>query len=241
MIKEISSTRTRTPRQVATLRAKNRVAPRLVHGMRMNADEFLRIYETMPEDKKAELIDGVVYMFLKLLSSEWHGEPDGLLQYWMASYAFQTPGIVTTPNSTVRLGIKSVPQPDGILRLKPEYGGKTRLDEKGCIVGPVEFAAQIAASSAALDLGKRLQAYCNEGVQEYLVWCTKSETVHWFHLLNGQYVPFVPDQDGVIRSRVFPGLWLDADALLKGDSKQLLTVLKRGMKSAEYKRFVKRK
>jgi Uma2 family endonuclease len=232
-------TRTRTRSHVAPLRKKGRIPP-LVHGEKMDADEFLRRYEVMDEDEKAELINGVVYMFNEFVSTQWHAAPDGLLQTWMGYYAVETPGVQNCPNATIQLGPKNVPQPDGVLVLAPELGGKASIDGRGFLVGPIELAVEIAASSAHFDLGEKRDAYRKSGVQEYLIWCTKKETIDWWHLQIGEYVRFEPDEQGIIRSLVFPGLWLDTKALLNRDGKKVMATLKKGLKSAEHKRFTKR-
>jgi len=48
----------------------------------------------------------------------------------------------------------------------------------------------------------------------------------------------LPEEDGVIRSQVFPGLWLDVVAML--DMPQVLSVLQSGINSAEHQAFVQR-
>jgi len=62
--------------------------------------------------------------------------------------------------------------------------------------------------------------------------------VDWFALEGTQYVP-VPAEDGVVRSRVFPGFWLDPSALIRGDMVTAAAVLQRGIASAEHVEFVK--
>ena len=239
MDETLTQTRSRTRSHAAPLRAKVST-PALIHGDTMNADEFLRRYEVVDEDTKAELLDGVVYMFNEFLSTQWHAAPDGLLQTWMGYYAIETPGVQTCPNATIYFGPKDVLQPDGILRLAPEMGGRSVIDKKGMLEGPIEFVAEIGASSAAFDVGEKREAYLKSGVSEYLAWDTKKSAIHWWHNDHGDYVPFDPDANGIIRSRAFPGLWLDTGALLKRDGKALMAALKKGLRSAEHKRFVRR-
>ncbi|MGV3724331.1 MAG: Uma2 family endonuclease, partial [Actinomycetota bacterium] len=49
-----------------------------------------------------------------------------------------------------------------------------------------------------------------------------------------------PDPDGVFRSKVFPGLWLAPQALLRGDSAAVRAVVERGVASPEHAEFVRR-
>ena len=88
---------------------------------------------------------------------------------------------------------------------------------------------EIAASSAAIDLGAKKQAYRRNGVAEYLVWQVFEQKIDWYHLTEGDYQPLPVDDEGVIRSQRFPGLWLVAAAILSGDMAQVLTGLQTGL------------
>ncbi len=134
-------------------------------GDSLGAAEFLRRYEAMPEVKKAELIEGTVYMPSPVRLA--HSAPDSLIQGWLVTYAAQTPGTQAAGNSTVRLDPENVPQPDALLRILPECGGRTRLDEAGYLFGPPELIVEVAASSVAIDLHDKLRAYRRAGVREY--------------------------------------------------------------------------
>jgi hypothetical protein len=46
------------------------------------------------------------------------------------------------------------------------------------------------------------------------------------------------DGDGIVRSLVFPGLWLDKDALLAGDLAQVLAILQQGIATSEHQTFI---
>jgi hypothetical protein len=61
----------------------------------------------------------------------------------------------------------------------------------------------------------------------------------WFRLTEGEYIPIEPDENGVLRSLVFPGLWLDYSKLLSGDFSGVLAVLQAGLNSPEHAQFVK--
>jgi Uma2 family endonuclease len=156
----------------------------LENGERLTAPEFLRRYEAMPEVKKAELIEGIVYM-PSPVRFDAHAVPNTLIQTWLRTYSAKTPGTQVGGNGTVRLDIKNVPQPDVVLRITEEYGGRSRLDEKGYLVGPPELVVEIAASSTSIDLHDKLRAYRCNGVKEYLVWRTLDDAVDWFVLADG--------------------------------------------------------
>src|SRR5437762_2246085 len=210
--------------------------PLLQNGDHLSASEFLRRYEAMPEVKKAELIDGVVYM-ASPVRVEQHGEPDGLIQGWLRNYAVATPGVKHAINSTTRLGPDDVPQPDGLLRIAPECGGQARLDPKGYLQGAPELVVEIAASSASLDVREKLASYRRAGVREYVVWRTEDDAVDWWVLEEDEYRPLPASSDGVLRSRVFPGLWLDLQALLAGNGPKIMAKLQEGLDSPEHAAF----
>jgi hypothetical protein len=65
-----------------------------------------------------------------------------------------------------------------------------------------------------------------------------SAMIDWFHLQEGMYVPLPMDENGVIRSQTFPGLWLAVNDLLAGNKVQVLAVLQAGLASPEHAAFV---
>ena len=211
--------------------------PPLENGAHLTAAEFLRRHQAMPEVKKAELVNGVVYMASPVRIDQ-HGEPDGLVQTWLGNYCIATPGVKHAINSTTRLNPDDVPQPDGLLRILPECGGQSRLDAKGYLQGAPELAVEVAASSASLDAREKLASYRRAGVREYLLWRTEDEAVDWFALEDDEYRPLPAAADGTLCSRVFPGLWLDPQALLTGDHAKLMAKLQEGLQSAEHAAFI---
>ena len=208
----------------------NRYPSLLENGAHLSASEFLRRYEAMPEVQKAELINGIVYMASPVRVDQ-HGEPDSLLQTWLGTYAIATPGVKSATNSTTRLGSDDVPQPDGLLRILAEFGGQSRLDPKGYLLGAPELVAEVAASTTSLDAREKLISYRRAGAREYLLWRTEDEVVDWWLLQEDEYRPLLPDSDGVVRSHVFPGLWLDVSALLSADGARLMAKLEDGLRS----------
>lgn len=210
----------------------NRDVPQLRAGDRLSRDEFERRYEAMPEVKKAELIEGVVYM-PSPVSNDSHGAPHAKLIGWLVAYEAYTPGVEAADNSTLRLDWDNEPQPDAFLRILPQHGGQTR-DEDGYVAGGPELAGEIAASSASYDLHDKKEAYRRNGVREYVVWRVEDKAIDWFTLRGGYYEQLEPHEDGIFRSEIFPGLWLDGAALLARNMKQVLEVLHQGLQSAEH-------
>jgi Uma2 family endonuclease len=208
----------------------------LESGDSLGAVEFLRRYEAMPGVKKAELIEGTVYMPSPVRLA--HGASDSLIQGWLGSYAARTPGTQAAANVTVRLDPENVPQPDALLRILPECGGQTRLDAAGYLSGPPELIVEVAASSVAIDLHDKLRAYRRAGVREYLVWRTLDRQLDWFVLDQDEYRSNAPASQGVLRSPHFPGLALAVDALLENDSAKVLDVLQIEMQTPAHAAFV---
>ncbi|MBN3899234.1 MAG: Uma2 family endonuclease [Nostoc sp. NOS(2021)] len=213
------------------------IVPPLENGDRLTRFEFERRYSAMPKLKKAELIEGTVYM-ASPLRFEPHAEPHGDLMGWLWTYKIATPGVRLGDNPTVRLDLDNEPQPDAVLLIDAQAGGRSHLSEDGYVEGAPELVAEIAASSATVDLGDKKRAYRRNGIQEYLVWQVFEQRIDWFHLESGEYINLYPDAAGVIQSQVFPGLWLDQSALLAGDMQQVLAGLQTGLNSIEHQAFV---
>lgn len=220
-------------------KAAPRRLPPLEAGDRLTSAEFLRRYEAMPDVKKAELIEGIVYM-PSPVSATRHGDPHALVVTWLGVYQSETPGVIASDNATCVLDADNTPQPDAHLRIDPDKGGAARLGDHGYLAGPPELAVEIAASSASYDLHGKLNAYRRSGVREYLVWRTLDEAVDWLVLREGRYEPLAPDEAGVLKSEVFPGLRLDPEALLRRDLARVLAVLREGTTSPEHAAFVAR-
>ncbi len=211
--------------------------PPLENGDRLIRPEFERRYQAMSQLKKAELIEGIVYMASPLRFKS-HAEPHGNLIGWLWTYKTATPQVEMGIEPTVRLDIDNEPQPDGVLRISPESGGKSTLSDDGYLEGAPELVIEVAASSAAIDLGDKKRAYRRSGIQEYIIWQVFEKKIDWLSLENGDYIELIPDEQGIIYSQVFPGLCLDVAAMLDGNMQQVLTVLQAGINSDEHQEFV---
>ncbi|MBM3223451.1 MAG: Uma2 family endonuclease [Candidatus Tectomicrobia bacterium] len=218
------------------VRALDTILP-LEPGDRLTRTEFEQRYEAMPYLKKAELIEGMVAM-PSPVRLQRHGQPQAHLIGWLVVYESGTPGIITGDNSTVRLDLDNEPQPDALLLIDPAHGGQARVSEDDYVEMAPEFVAEVAASSASIDLHTKRQVYRQHGVREYLVWRVLERALDWFALRDGEYVRLAPDAQGVIRSEVFAGLWLHTTALLRGDMASVFATLQQGLASAEHADFV---
>jgi len=210
--------------------------PPLNSGDRLSRAEFERRYQAHPEISKAELIEGVVYVSSPTRAQ--HGDLHFDMIGWLGVYCAATPGLIGSDNATVRLDLENEPQPDVSLRLQPELGGRVRITEDDYLEGPPEFIVEVAASSASYDLHDKRRVYARNGVPEYLVAQTHEKRVDWFVLREGGYASLKPDEKGILRSEIFPGLWLQPAALWSGDLAALLAVLQEGLASPEHTAFV---
>jgi Uma2 family endonuclease len=214
--------------------AESRRIPPLENGDRLTRAEFERRYGAMEHVKKAELIEGVVHMPTPVKVS--HGQPHAQLITWLGVYCTATPHVDVYDNTTVRLDADNEVQPDALLRL--ESGGHSTIGADGYIEGAPELIAEIAASSAAIDLHAKMNVYRRNGVREYVVWQTFESRLDWYELRDEVYAPLTPDAEGIIRSNVFPGLWLNAMALVTGDLASVLMELQKGLASKEHGEFL---
>jgi len=211
------------------------IAP-LVPGERLTRDEFFHRYEAMPHVKKAELIGGIVYMPSAV--SRDHGTQDNRLSTWLGMYAAFTAGCEAADNSTW-LMLDDAPQPDSDLRILPEYGGASTTQGRYA-AGAAEMVAEVSLSSTDIDLGEKRELYRSAGVREYVVLLVAQRELRWYRLVDDAYQLLPVPADGILRSHVFPGLWLDVAALLNGDMTRVLNVLREGLQSAEHVEFVAR-
>ncbi|MBT9317554.1 Uma2 family endonuclease [Leptothoe spongobia] len=211
--------------------------PELENGDHLSRDEFERRYAAMPNLKKAELIEGVVYVPAALRYRK-HGKPHSDIMMWLGVYAALTPGLEAADNSTVRLDLDNAPQPDALLRVKTAYGGQSYISEDDYVEGAPELIVEIAGSSAAYDLHEKKTVYRRNGVKEYIVWQVLDCQISWFQLTDGEYQQLSPDEQGLICSSFFPGLDLSVEALLKGDMATVLADVQKGLATAEHSTFV---
>ncbi|MBI3210653.1 MAG: Uma2 family endonuclease [Candidatus Solibacter usitatus] len=211
--------------------------PLLREGDRLDTAEFLRRWEGMPRLKHAELLDGVVF-FMPSPVSVPHSDLHGELYPWLWLYKDQTPGCHSGIDCTWVMGPTDVPQPDMFLRILPEYGGQSAM--KGHYAsGAPELVVEISGSSISRDLGIKLNLYRASGVREYLTVQLQPREILWRQLARGRYREIKPDDDGLLRSRIFPGLWLDPAAVWN-PKRSIRAAVEKGIKSPEHATFVRR-
>ena len=207
-------------------------------GDHLDQKTFHARYEGMPPGTRAELIGGVVHMPSPMRLP--HARLQRRVSAWLNDYEEFTPGVEGGDSPTIILGDDSEPQPDCCLYIRPEKGGQVRISEDEYITGAPELVVEIASSTESYDLHSKKRDYERAGVREYVVVALRQQKVFWFILGDGQFTELRLAQDGIYRSQVFPGLWLDSHALLKLDDKRTREVLRQGCTSAEHAAFVKR-
>ncbi|MBA3314351.1 MAG: Uma2 family endonuclease [Planctomycetota bacterium] len=223
-----SSISSETPREIRR--------QELHSGDRLDRATFHALYQRTPETFKAELVGGVVYVASPV--SLRHCDPHAVLIAWLVNYQARTVGTRVADNGTVFLTPdRDEVQPDGMLFIRPESGGQGRYEQEYLAGGP-EFVIEIATSSAAIDLHDKRDAYERAGVREYVALSTKEPELFWHENRDGRLVRLATPSDGVFRSNVFPGLWLNAAAAIANDAKGLLDTLGLGLADSAHAAFV---
>ena len=230
-----------TPAQAPTRPAAKECKglPPLQSGDRLAREEFERRYDAMPELKKAELIEGVVYVGSPV-SHRYHSNPHFSFGSWLGRYVDATPGVEGGDNGSVKLDLNNEPQPDNYLIILPHCGGQALIDADGYIAGAPEWVGEVAASSVSYDLHDKLEAYRKNQVMEYVVWRVHDQAIDWFIRRGDQFDKLLPGADGLYRSEAFPGLWLDPAAMIAGDRQGVVKAVEAGIASVEHGAFVRR-
>jgi Uma2 family endonuclease len=215
---------------------RHKSLPPLENGDRLDQKTFHARYQAMPEDFRAELIGGIVH--LPSPQKIPHSETQLLVVRWLDEYAEATPGTVALLNNTQILGPDSEPEPDACLFIAPEYGGRVYVDKDDYLHGPPDLIVEVSSSTESIDLHRKKQDYQEAGVREYVVLALRTQQVFWFIRQRGKYKEVPLPKDGIFRSRTFPGLWLNAESMLRCHRQGVLTALKRGLAAAEHAAFV---
>jgi Uma2 family endonuclease len=229
-------TRAADPVTPSLPRVRRPAVPPLRSGDNLDRAEFIRRYDAMPPDTRAELIEGIVYM-PPPVTQDYHSGPHFDLVGLLGIYKFATPGIVGGNDGSVFLDLDNLPQPDTFLMIAPGLGGGATINEDGYVVGPPELVIEVANTSADYDLHQKLGVYRRNGVPEYGIWRTLDEAFDFFRLKAGRYRRSPASGDGLIRSRSLPGLWLNVVALLAGDMARAAADMHRGLALSEHAAF----
>ncbi len=210
----------------------------LRNGEHLSRFEFEARWDATPGLKRAELIEGIVIMSPPI--SETHGSAHDQIYEALKAFTRATPGVVSRFNTSVRLDGRNEYQPDCLLRISIPGKGASTISTDDYLEGPPELVAEVAVSSTDYDAHEKRMVYERSGIQEYILWQVMDAKCDWWELQGGAYQPLKLRADGVMRSRIFPGLWLDLAALLAGNESRVKNVLERGLRSREHAEFVKR-
>jgi Uma2 family endonuclease len=209
--------------------------PPFREGDRLNGAEFLRRWQAMPELKHAELIGGTVF-FAPTPVSALHSDAHTEMVDWLLAYKSRTPGCHVGIDCTWRMGPSDIPQPDLFIRIL--NGGQSRI-EGAFATGAPELIVEISGSSLSRDLGIKLDLYRQSGVREYITVLLEPRKLIWRQLVRGRYREVKPGEDGLLRSLIFPGLWLDPEAVWDAQTSTRAAV-EQGVRSPEHAAFVRR-
>ena len=192
----------------------------------------------MPDSLKAELIEGTVYLMSPPVSNE-HSEPHFDLIFWLGLYCFASVGVAGADNgilrstwtmsrslmhffeSSLNLADSRARAPTTTLRDARTGCGNRR---EQCKLRPSRKTERLSPQRSS-----RIRCLACVRQGNRLV-----------HFCDGTYEHLEPGADGVLRSRVFPGLALDATAFLNGDMARVNTVMQESLKSPEHAAFVER-
>jgi Uma2 family endonuclease len=211
--------------------------PPLREGDHLTREEFLRRWDAMPDLKFAELIDGIVHMPSPL--SNVHGDFQARVCIWLGYYDTVTSGCSPVASVTWLMSDVSVPQPDLALKILAEYGGQSWMEGE-YPGGAPELIVEISHTTEGRDSGVKRRLYERSGVQEYLIVKSKKQQIAWQELVEGKYREMPPGADGLLRSRVFPGLWLNTEALWNCDYAALPAAVQQGTSTPEHAEFIRK-
>ncbi len=209
--------------------------PPFQDGDAMDQPAFHALYLKTPKGFRAELIEGIVHMASPVQLR--HGGPSVKVSQWLGAFADAVEGTLAYNEITAILAQNSEPQPDHSLIVLPEAGGQTSVSSEDYLIGAPELALEISNTSVLIDLHAKKQMYEKYGAREYVVVETKRRIVHWFIRRNDKFVPLKADFDGVLKSKCFPGLWLDPSTLFNRSAERLLATLKLGLATPEHAKF----
>jgi hypothetical protein len=215
----------------------NSTVPPLVDGERLSREDFHRRYLPMTRVKTADLIEGIVYIGPRIPAKR--GEARAHLAGWLGFYSFQTPGVGSSINGTVRLEGDNEVQPCCVVRRDDSSGGRSRIDADGYLEGGPELVGEVTLTQSSVECHAKKRVYLANGVREYIIWRIEDDAIDWFILRDGKYEALAAE-GGIRKSEVFPGLWLDTAAMLRGDLAGVFAVLQEGVATPEHAAFVAR-
>lgn len=227
---------THTSAKRTTQPARGKSQPLLWEGQRLDRETFHRLYSDSPNLKLVQLIEGIVHMPSPMRFIH-HGHPEVMMSTWLTYYSTFTTGVNSGGQSTLKIDDRNEYQPDGMLFYDK---GQLVIDDDGYLVGVPELVVEVSASTQSVDSKEKFQVYQKQGVKEYLLWNTQANDITWYGRGRSKFVPMKAGRDGVIKSKVFPGLWLNRTAMLQGDMALVLKTLQEGLESKVHQKLDKK-
>ena len=182
--------------------------PRPVAADLVTVEQF---YWLVSDDRKADLIDGVIYV----------APPDSLRANQLTAFVLRLfqgfvegcaiGGHVFFCRYAFRLSEFSAPEPD-VAYVRPERVG---LVEEGGMRGGPDVAVEVVSRESRhrdYDLKRRL--YEEASVPEYWMIDPIQQRVEFLVLEEGRYQLAALEENRLFRSRALPGFWIDVDWLL---------------------------
>jgi Uma2 family endonuclease len=205
------------------------------NGEVMDQPTFHARYERIP-GIRAELIGGEVHMPSPMKVP--HSRLITQIGFLLSGYEQATPHTEAhSAGVTVILGNDSEPQPDLTLLILPEAGGQIREHEE-YLVGAPELVIEVSSSPNSIDLHRKRNDYERYGVLEYLVFVLPQQRVVWFQRRGNAFEEQAIPAHGIVRVDIFPGLWLDVEALFTNDNARARAVSAQGVATPEHAAFV---
>ena len=219
------------------LHISNSSSELLLTGQQLDRKDFERRWDESPQIKYAELIDGIVRVNGPVKAT--HSRALSCLALWLVRYEMETPGVISCGPASIRLDEFNMPLSDSLLMIDPKRGGRCRISDDDLVEGGPELICEVTNDSRSFDLHAKFKLYERHAVQEYLVWRTLDREIDWFQLCNGRFQRIVPNE-GLLKSQVFPGLWLRPDELIQDRLRFVRLTVQQGASSAEHRDFIQR-
>jgi Uma2 family endonuclease len=163
-------------------------------------------WEEAPDDRKAELINGV--MVIAPAPLDIHEKLFGFLFSLLRDYIEEHDlGEVRGSRTGVELAAEEVYQPDILFVAHDRLG---IIERKGLVGAPDLVIEILSAGTASYDRGDKLRTYERAGVRElWMIDPYGPVGTEFYQIVEGRFLPTTPDAQGVLHSIAIPGFLID--------------------------------